>query len=467
MQISGDQIVFLLVSVILASCLINTAEVLRRQSWKKGELFWLYGLFALSVSYLCYGISPWVGRASLMLANAAFLISYVSLVFQLRFWLTGRSDVPIMVPASCLLYIVMFEWSRDYFPYIVRASFGQGIILMLAAYLIWLSIRLFQNKPSRQIMLLCLTFVVELSCALIRLVMLWIQPESTAMTSSILSEPFYMVVVRWIWVLANAMSYLTIMTYTLEKTLDRNDDLITLLKEKQMFINTMTKFSRTHHAGNVASAMTHELSQPLSTLLLLSKNLKNEVQHHGLNQLQEHVEILCKEADKSAKILLELEKLLRTKKVNRQRVSISEIMDGVLPVFSSRLAMHQIKLTLSGRLDARVNVEPTQLELVFINLISNSIQAFALQDGPKRIEIDVSIKEKEVNVEVRDNGPGINLDILQRLGQLYVSDSESGSGVGVWLSKLIVESHQGKLEARNLEGGGASFHVTIPLASSR
>lgn len=276
-----------------------------------------------------------------------------------------------------------------------------------------------------------------------------------------------MVVVRWIWVLANAMSYLTIMTYTLEKTLDRNDDLITLLKEKQMFINTMTKFSRTHHAGNVASAMTHELSQPLSTLLLLSKNLKNEVQHHGLNQLQEHVEILCKEADKSAKILLELEKLLRTKKVNRQRVSISEIMDGVLPVFSSRLAMHQIKLTLSGRLDARVNVEPTQLELVFINLISNSIQAFALQDGPKRIEIDVSIKEKEVNVEVRDNGPGINLDILQRLGQLYVSDSESGSGVGVWLSKLIVESHQGKLEARNLEGGGASFHVTIPLASSR
>lgn len=466
MQISGDQIVFLLVSLILASCLINTVEVLRRQAWKKGELFWLSGLFALSFSYLCYGISPWADRASLIFANAAFLISYVSLVFQLRCWLTGRSNIPIVVPASCLLYIVMFEWSRDVFPYIVRASFGQTIILLLAACLIWLSIRLFQNKPSRQILLLCLTFVVEFSCALIRLVMLWIEPESTALTSSILSEPFYMVVVRWIWVLANAMSYLTIMTYTLEKTLDRNDDLASLLKEKQLFINTMTKFSRTQHAGNMASAMTHELSQPLSTLLLLSKNLKNQVQQDGLNQLQEHVDVLCKEADKSAKILLELEKLLRTKRVNRQRVSISEIMGGVLPVLSARLGMHQIELTQSGRLDASVNVEPTQLELVFINLISNSIHALATENGPRRIAIVAFVKDDEVSVEVRDNGPGINSDILQRLGQLYVSDSESGSGVGVWLSKLIVESHQGKLEASNLFGGGASFRVTIPLASS-
>ena len=212
--------------------------------------------------------------------------------------------------------------------------------------------------------------------------------------------------------------------------------------------------------------MTHELSQPLSTLLLLSENLKKEVQQQGLQSLQEHVEILSKEADKSAKILFELEKLLRTKKVNRQRVSLSEIMDGVLPVLSARLAMHQIKLTQFGSLAAKVNVEPTQLELVFINLISNAINALSAQTGPRRITIEATINDACVIVEVNDNGPGIKPDVLQRIGEIYVSDSESGSGVGIWLSKLIVQSHQGDLEVSNIVGGGASFRVTIPLATS-
>lgn len=76
--VSGDQIVFLLVSLILASCFINTIEVLRRQRWVTGEMFWLYGLFSLSISYLAYGASPWAGRPGLIIANITFLISYIS-----------------------------------------------------------------------------------------------------------------------------------------------------------------------------------------------------------------------------------------------------------------------------------------------------------------------------------------------------------------------------------------------------
>lgn len=461
--VSGDQIVFLLVSLILASCFINTIEVLRRQRWVTGEMFWLYGLFSLSISYLAYGASPWAGRPGLIIANMTFLISYISLALQLRFWLTKQSNIPVWLTGTSVIYVIAFEWSRDYLPYIARASFGQTVILFLAVYLIVASKRLYSQKRSRQIMLLSLTFVVESACAMVRLVMLWVEPASTVNTSSILNEPFYMVVVRWVWVVANAMSYLTIMTYVLEKTLDRNDELSMLLKEKQLLINAMSKISRNQQAGGMASAMVHELSQPLSTLLLMSKRLRDQVKQHHLGSLDTQVEILFAETDKSAKILLQLEKLLRIKNSPKQSVLLSEVIDGALLVLSPRLTANGIQLAKSGRFDVMLRAEPTQIELVFINLISNAIAVLSSQDGKRVIHLKCSTHHDLCTVEIIDNGPGIRPEVLSGLGQIYVSDKESGSGVGLWLSKLIIDHHNGTFEAGNHPSGGATFSVSLPV----
>ncbi len=464
-HISGDQIVFLLVAFILAACFVNSLEVLHREKHGIGERYWLFGLIALSISYLAYGSSPWIGRPGLIIANAAFLISYVALAFQLRYWLTGKSNIPIWVTAGCLIYVLAFEASRDFFPYIARASFGQAVILTLTGYLMWSSINLYSQKRSRQIMLLIMTFIVEISCALIRLIMLWLEPASTANTSSILSEPLYMVIVRWVWVVANAMSYLTIMTYVLEKTLDRNDDLAMLLKEKQLLINALSKFSRNHQAAGMVSAMVHELSQPLSTLMLMSMRLKQQVKEKDLDYLTMQVDVLCAETGKSANILLQIEKLFRMKNTPRQSILLSDIMDGALEVLSTRLSVNSIRLVRSGKFDVTVSAEPTQLELVFINLISNAIAVLSTQASPRIIRLKCTTQQDQCIVEVRDNGPGIRPEVLERVGELYVTDKESGSGVGLWLSRLIIENHNGQFEAGNHQSGGAFFRVTLPVAS--
>ncbi len=463
MPISGDQIVFLLVALILASCFINTFEVFRRQKWAIGEIFWLYGLVSLSISYLAYGLSPWLGRPGLMIANLAFLISYVSLAFQLRFWQTKKSNIPAWVLIAVFAYTILFELSRGDLPYLARASFGQVIILLLVLHLIWASIHLHRQKKSRQILLLSVTFFVEFLCLLIRIIMLWMQPDTTANTNSLLSEPFLMMVVRWVLVAANAMSYLTIMTYTLEKTFDRNDDLSMLVKEKQLLINTMSKMSRNQQAGSMASAMAHELSQPLSTLLLLSKNLNDQVKKNGLKELQVLVDILNAETDKSAKILLQLEKLFLTKNAEKQPIMLSEIVNGALLALSTRLSVNNIQLERCGNFSVKIMAEPTQLELVFINLISNAIGVLSNQAGSRQVDLECTLNNNHCTVDVRDNGPGIRPEVLRRIGEIYVSDRESGSGVGLWLAKEITENHGGELIASNQKKGGASFQVTLPV----
>lgn len=463
MPISGDQLVFLLVAAILLSCFGNAFAVMRRQPWVVGESFWLWGLIALSISYLAYGLSPWFGRVSLVIANMTFLISYISLTLQLRFWRTTKSNVPMWVIIASLIYVIVFEVVRDALPYSARATLGQCTILLLTGYLVWSSLSFYKKQRSFQILMLSGTFAVEFLCAGIRLAMLWLQPESTAGTSSILSEPFYMIVVRWVWAASNAISYLTVMTYVLEKTFDRNEDLRVLLKEKRQLINALSKVSRSHHAGDVASALTHELSQPLTTLLLLTKSLSLQIKDNDLKDLQQQVDILRTESERSANIMAQIHKLLRVQNENLQPIQIADVLDNALLVLSPRLSANNITLKKVGRFDYFVSGEATQLELVFINLISNAISILSDQEEQRHIELECYVKNSHCIVEVKDNGPGIDQAILQSIGQIYVSGREQGSGVGLWLTNLILANHRGKLEANNRQNGGASFRVTLPL----
>lgn len=463
--INGDQIVFLLVAAILLFCYGTTFVVLRKNSLVLGEQYWLWGLLALAVSYFGYGLSAWFGRASLIIANIGFLLSYVFLVLQLRFWTRGKSNIPLATYLATSTYLILFEIIRELFPYIFRATLGQTTILILASYLIWSSFSLYKKWRSFQILMLAGTFVAEAICALIRLSMLWIQPESTDSTTSILSEPFFMIVVRWVWVLANAMSYLTLMTLILEKTFDRNDELQQLVKEKRQLLSAMSKITRSHHAGYMASALTHELSQPLAVLHLLSKSLSIQLKENNTQNLENQIEMLCHESERSAKIMQQMDSLLRVRNADLKPVSISTIIDQAINILSPRIHEKNISVQRECAVACQVNAEPTQLEMVFVNLISNAMASLSGQSGKRSINIECFIKENKCIVTVKDNGPGIDPAIMENIGKLYVSDREQGTGIGLWLSNLIISSHQGILSAQNDLNGGAIFTISLPITN--
>jgi signal transduction histidine kinase len=105
---------------------------------------------------------------------------------------------------------------------------------------------------------------------------------------------------------------------------------------------------------------------------------------------------------------------------------------------------------------------------VVANLISNAIEALDLLDRDnKMIHIESSYDENGwYRLYVTDNGVGVKPENADRLFELFVSSKSSGTGVGLWLSRHIVERHQGSLSYRNLPGdGGVSFIVSIPMGA--
>jgi two-component system sensor kinase FixL len=114
--------------------------------------------------------------------------------------------------------------------------------------------------------------------------------------------------------------------------------------------------------------------------------------------------------------------------------------------------------------DDLVLVDRVQIQQVLMNLIRNATEA--MRDSPRRqlIVRTTRLDEGELMVEVSDTGPGIAEDIASRLFQPFVTSKAGGMGIGLSISRRIIQSHGGDLTYRKNEDGGATFNFTLPIA---
>jgi C4-dicarboxylate-specific signal transduction histidine kinase len=108
-----------------------------------------------------------------------------------------------------------------------------------------------------------------------------------------------------------------------------------------------------------------------------------------------------------------------------------------------------------------VHADKTQIQQVFINLIVNAIEALEEQQVAPLIKLRVTTDQSEILVQVIDNGSGV--DDPERIFDAFVTTKEKGMGIGLAVSRTIVEAHGGRLWAENGSAGGASFNVALPL----
>ncbi len=121
-----------------------------------------------------------------------------------------------------------------------------------------------------------------------------------------------------------------------------------------------------------------------------------------------------------------------------------------------------------------VEADAVRFEQILSNLIYNAIKFVDKEEGKVTISVDVNVEDanqqnkdrnkKKLTINVRDNGRGIHPDILHNLFHKFISKAEFGSGLGLFISKNIVESHGGKIWAKNNDDGkGATFSFSLPL----
>ncbi|HLG37713.1 MAG TPA: HAMP domain-containing sensor histidine kinase, partial [Nitrososphaera sp.] len=205
----------------------------------------------------------------------------------------------------------------------------------------------------------------------------------------------------------------------------------------------------------------HELRTPIQPILGVAEMLENE-----LGSKREDIKMIARNAKRLERLtqdLLDVAKIEgQSLKLNKERFNIGELVTMLIKDFRKQLAggNHASLVYESKGQDIVVEADKERITQVISNLIDNALK---FTNSGRVIITTEKENNGKVSVSVKDTGKGIAPDILPRLFTKFVSRSQKGTGLGLFISKSIVEAHGGKIFGRNNEGeNGATFTFTIP-----
>lgn len=169
----------------------------------------------------------------------------------------------------------------------------------------------------------------------------------------------------------------------------------------------------------------------------------------------------------AASFILNIKKLYVNHDQNYSKCSLETIVLNVVRSYERRLKISNIEIRLNLDNKVFVNVRESLFCQVISNLISNAIEALDLNDRKnKEILVEVRPAGERCVIDVADNGQGIHPSNFHKVFNLFATTKSEGSGIGLWLSKLIIVQHNGHLTFQNSDGGGVVFSIDIPRATN-
>lgn len=244
----------------------------------------------------------------------------------------------------------------------------------------------------------------------------------------------------------------------------------TRLQELQ---NELVHVSRLTAMGEMASTLAHELNQPLSAianLLTGSRRLIDRGREADQAKVREAIDKAATQALRAGDVIHRMRDFVRRGASERDVESLSKLIEeaSALALIGEKDRQVDVRLALDPAADA-VYADRVQVQQVLLNLIRNGIDA--MQDGNSRrrallITSEVT-EEGWSRVSVADTGPGIADEVRERLFQPFMTTKPQGMGVGLSISRSIIEAHGGRIWAEANPGGGALFRFTLPPADQK
>lgn len=244
-----------------------------------------------------------------------------------------------------------------------------------------------------------------------------------------------------------------------------NKALVKAIEEKNYLLRGLIASNRVMGISALASSLAHQLSQPLTTIAIRAETTRRELLKTNQSPLSiASLDEISAQSARLADLVQNLRQLFGAKNNQFQTINLQKVTNEILEVIRPALASQKISLSIRYQADPIVFGDAIQIQQVLINVLNNAIDALSQQKSMVR-EIDITLKEENglAILGIADNGEGIKSEILPSMFELYNTTKENGLGVGLWLSKTIMERHQGKIVGFNSPQGGAEFEIQMPL----
>ena len=259
-------------------------------------------------------------------------------------------------------------------------------------------------------------------------------------------------------------------THKLADAMQRNSmELQKLLLEREEIIRQLSMLNKTAGMGALVASLAHELNQPLTVIQMNAEMIdlliaNNAMDSNQISSIHKAMTGLKKANQRAATIISTLRNMFAHGSKSLSVFDINDLVKDILLLSQSTLQRHSIDLTEDLNPHALTFTgDKSQLQQVLLNLVTNACESFKADlKNPKVITVTTRTEAENIVFTISDNGCGIAPAIENSIFELLRTSKQDGMGIGLWLSKTIIESHNGTINFTSSSEIGTTFKVSLP-----
>lgn len=235
--------------------------------------------------------------------------------------------------------------------------------------------------------------------------------------------------------------------------------------EAEDLYRVLVREERMMRMVELTASLSHELNQPLTAILYSAQAGDRFLESGKLdyNQAKEIFSNIIEDDKRAAALISSVKSLMKLENREKENVNISTLIQETLYIFHSEAIKQNIQVNYEqDHIPVFIFGDKIQIQQVILNFLFNAALAMESRDpGHRIVEISQKLSKGKVIVSVRDSGPGIDDAVKDKLFKAFVTTRSSGFGIGLAVSRSIIEKHNGTIWANNLPEGGAEFSFSL------
>lgn len=310
------------------------------------------------------------------------------------------------------------------------------LIILILEYSIYFAIYLYVSKYKKNYVNYLNIFVAIKLFVISFLIFYIINPTGT-ITSNI------------IYLLLTATVFI-VFTYLSLALFEKGEDIINLygiLKESKKDKVLFESLSK----------LTHELKNPIA----VCKGYIEIIDRNGIESAPKYLPIISNEIERSLSVINDFSSLGKLKKLNKEEVDLQVLLEEIITILNPLFKKNNANIYLNIKDDIYINIDYLRMKQVFVNILKNALEA-KKDDEQLNVFIEVKKNLNNLKIIIKDNGIGMDKNTLERITEIFYTTKANGNGLGVVLSKEIIEMHKGSINYKSTKGKGTTVTITLP-----
>ena len=239
-------------------------------------------------------------------------------------------------------------------------------------------------------------------------------------------------------------------------------------QQDQIHLDQLAHITRLGLMGEMATGIAHEVNQPLTAATNYASALKilATAEHPDVEKIAKIAGLVAEQTLRAGKIIHRMKAFCQNQDTTSTSTNINTLIKDCIVLCNNDFKKHNVtlKLELADSLPMLL-VDSIKIEQVLINLIRNSTEALSAQDNPtKTITLSsLMLDENQLQIQVRDNGSGIEQALQEKLFMPFVTTKTEGMGMGLSICRSLIVAHRGTLTFDSQLGLGTCFYITLPI----